>query len=87
MWLDWLSLREHSASGLKVRNRGLQPVFDLLESRPRIGNVFDCLTLWIERDVVTRNIFRAALGRDELVQRALVACVRTKRIAVIQAGQ
>jgi hypothetical protein len=45
------------------------------------------MTLCIEWDVVTRDVFRPSLVCDEIVQRAFVASMRTKRIPVIQAGK
>src|SRR6516164_4957042 len=75
------------ASRLDPRNRSLQPVLHVLAKlffRLRCG---DRISVLIQGDVMARNIFVAELLGNEVIQQALMASVRTRRIPVVGTRQ
>src|SRR5271167_1948047 len=74
--------------GFNARDGPLEPVLYVLPQLLfRLAGRGDRNSLPVQRNVMTRRIFRAVFLGDEVIQQALTAGVRARGIAVVGAGQ
>src|SRR5271165_5161357 len=73
---------------LDAGNRALQPMLHVLPQLLfRLLRLGDGIPLFIQWDVMTRDILGAVLLGHEIVKQTLMASVRTRRVAVVGAHQ